>query len=891
MAGSKEHIQGEKPLSPRFFTRFLRGTFHHYSAEPPARFSLFLRWLFRFLFGRVILADADAARINQIAKRGTIIYVTRNSSRAEYALITYLFREKSLPAPWFSHYISLYLFAGTIATVRRVVSRFVSLIQRDGYQNPYTNGYVEQMLAEGKPTLLPARWFSGLPLRFGRKKSDPLADIVRLQTKIDRPIYLVPIEIAYGRRPDREVTGIADLLMGTKVHPGPIRQILMLLRNRTNTTLLVAEPISLEAAVQEAEIMAPPTPDRGEEIAYMVRTQLIDRLNRERRVVLGPVLKSRSERIEQVLHDRELTAFLQDLRKADDKDFVQLRRDARKMLEEIAADYNPTIVSAFSWVVEKRLSKLYAEIKLNEEMLEKVRHLAREMPVVYVPCHKSHLDYLLVSNTLYRHRMSLPYIVAGVNLNFWPLGKIFRGSGAFFMRRTFSGKRLYSKVFSKYIEYLVRDNIPIEFFIEGSRSRTGKIILPKLGFLSILLAAVRASDKTNLAIVPVSINYERIWEADFYLDEAKGKKSEGENVSTMLKHRDMVSKKQGRMYMDLAEPFTLSDVLTYTAGRIPARREQQAELAAKIAYRVAHNLNSHFWATGYAVLAAVLLAQAKKGLYFSEIQKSARLLVSYLRSVDVKLEGVSTKWVEETVEEMLKEKVISTEADDEEERDKFYFLDEDKRHSLTIYKNSIVHHYQFPALLSLAFLGAGEPATADSLFVRFSFLKDLMGSELIYSEDRIQSGKFDRHMFDDALEFFTGHGFIVRADDEKLALNREGKRAAWLFAASLRDFVESYYILASTLQKHVDKEFSDKDWIKRAMKQGRRLVSVGDVRLTEAVHKNIIETGLPHMKAMEICEINDEFDDKKRRTRKFRVKDIPALSDLIDNIIPYIRSG
>ena len=877
---------------PRLFSKFLRGTFDHYSASLEGNPAFLLRKLLLWLFEKIILSEADVRQIKSVSKRGTIIYVIRNRSRLEYLLLFFVLTARGLPPPKFAHYISMYLWQSPLETLRRVVSRVVCFIENRSYPNPYETGYVARLLDNRVATLLPARHFVGLPWRFGRSTNDSLADIIQIQQRLKKPIYLLPVEFAYGRRPDREVTSLADLLMGTKETPSPLRQILMTLRNRRDTSILVGEPMSLEEEAEEASILAPHTYQRFNEIAYTVRTRCIERINRERRVVLGPVLKSQSEMIAQVLHDPELFSFLQQLSKNDEKDFVSLRRDARKMLEEIAADYNPTIVYLVNRLLKWGFKKIYADMKIHLDQLHEVRSVAREMPVVYIPCHKSHMDYLILSYLLFQNHMSLPYIVAGVNLNFWPLGPIFRGGGAFFMRRTFRGKRLYSKVFATYVEYLVREGIPIEFFMEGTRSRTGKIILPKLGFLSILLQAVKQSGKTNLCIVPVSINYEHIFEQTFYLNEAKGEKNEGENLGTMLRHRKMMGRKQGRMYLEIAKPFTLSELLVASGGRLPPDREGAMELASRLAYRVAHEINRHAIATPFAIVAAALLAHTKKGIYKSEISDGVEKILGYLRSINAPLVGISPGWIERVLERMVKEKILSTESerdeDEDEQEDEIFFFEEEKRLALTIYKNSIVHDYQFISLVALSFLGAGEPEDRQTMFDRFRTLKALLGGELIYSDRKRQSESFDRSSFNEALEFFTGHGF-AEANEPRLVLNKAGRRTSRLFAGSLLDFLDSYYILAQTLWAHKKKQLSDKEWIKRAMKKGKRLHSTGEIRRLEAVHQNLISSGLKHFRALDVCETEDFFDDKKRLTVQYRVKDFTKLTELIDAIKPFIE--
>ena len=684
---------------------------------------------------------------------------------------------------------------------------------------------------------------------------------------------------------------MTDLLWGTNVTPGSIRQLLMFLRNRKHTSIIVSDPLSLEQEVEESLILVPKTPMLFHEIAYNIRTSCIERLNRARRVVLGPVLKSRSEVIEKILHEKDVFDFLQDLGKKDKKDYIHLRRDARKMLNEIAADYNATTVKYMVGILKWVFGKLYANMEINLDQLDKVRSMAREMPVVYIPCHKSHLDYLILSYLLYRNNLTIPYIVAGVNLSFWPLGAIFRGGGAFFIRRTFKGKRLYSKVFSKYVEYLVKENIPIEFFIEGTRSRTGKIVLPRLGFISILLRALKATGKRNLCIVPVSINYEHIFEKSFYLDEAKGKKNKGENIGTMIRHRKMVKQKLGRMYLEIAEPFTLQDLLQKEKGRLPATREKVFPLANNMAYQIAHAINEHTIATPFSIVSAVLLAKGRKGIVLKDIKDGVEMIYQHLKTKGVRIVGVGPQWIERVLKWIEKEKILTAEAEekDEPDEDKFYFLDEDNRMFLTIYKNTICHHYAFLSMLSSSFLAAGEPVSEPALLANYVSLKELMGGEIVFSGSQFQDGAFNKKSFRKAMEFFTGRGFIRKVEEQTITLTKEGKKAAKIFAGSILDFVSSYYILARTMKKNKDALLTDKEWIKASMKMGKRMLSVGQIRRSESIHKNILESGLFHFSVLGISKLEDVIDEKSRRTRKYQVNNFEKIEKVILELKPFAQ--
>ncbi len=157
--------------------------------------------------------------------------------------------------------------------------------------------------------------------------------------------------------------------------------------------------------------------------------------------------------------------------------------------------------------------------------------------------------------------MPVPLVAAGSNLSFWPMGPLFRSGGAFFIRRTFSGAILYSKVFAEYIHKLLEEGFNIEQFIEGGRSRTGKLLMPKLGLLSILLNAYKNGACEEMIIVPIYIGYDRVLEETSYLQELEGGQKEPETLRGVIKARKFLKKRYGKIYIEFNEPILVNELV------------------------------------------------------------------------------------------------------------------------------------------------------------------------------------------------------------------------------------------------------------------------------------------------------------------------------------------
>jgi len=882
--------------SPRRFKKFLKNTFDHYSAILPARFPIFYRLVLRFLFAHVKFDERSILAIREASKKGPILYVARDKSTLEYLAFAWIFKQHKIPVPQFAHYVSLFMHTSFMGTLRRTASIIVHFLERRSYPNPYQNGYLAELLTKSIPTLLFVSHFRSLPRRFAATETDVLTEIFRCQRDLDRPIQVVPLVLIYGRKPDHDMDSMADLIFGPTAHPSFLRRLWMAFRFRKNLTLRVCEIDSLENMVSKLGRRSFSVGDASAEWAFQLRRRLIMELDEERHVVLGPIQKSRSEVIENTLHNPQLTRNIREYCSINEKSLVETKARCRRYLQEIAADYNDATVSLAKIFLGRWLKWGQGRVKTEAEGLDRVRRISRQMPLVYVPCHKSHLDYLLVSYTLYLNQLSLPRILSGVNLNRFPIGGIFRKCGAFFLRRSFKGKRIYSQTVVAYIETLLRDKINLEFFVEGGRSRIGKVIPPKLGFIGILFGAFRQSARKDLAFVPVTIDYERVFEERLFLEEAAGKKISKNKLNFLIKNRRIIRRRVGDVDIEFGEPIKVKQLLVKNGfDEMPAGRADQMKLAADMAYRITWGINQNVRVRPYAVLATALLATPRKGILLPDLENRVSILVEFLRSRKVRIAGSLWKqpdWPVLLLDLAVREKFARVEIGDLGYEDTIVFLDDDRRLNLTIHRNSILHFYQEIALISVVFSSAGKPKPTEELFESFVFLKNLLSNEMIYSPSPEQTPVETRKMFDKAWKYFSAKDLIARSDRGDV-LTAEGMETARLFAGILISYLESYYVVARTCWKYRGQKASDKEWIKRIMKNGRALYGLGEITYPEALHKLHFEMSLNHFSQMGFCIKEEKLKHKHKVDRNvtYKIVDDSGLDNIITQIRKFMQTG
>ncbi|MGL5335492.1 MAG: 1-acyl-sn-glycerol-3-phosphate acyltransferase, partial [Enterovibrio sp.] len=273
----------------------------------------------------------------------------------------------------------------------------------------------------------------------------------------------------------------------------------------------------------------------------------------------GPALAKRSKLIQELLQSPHFQQMLEAHAQQQNLKIEQVTAQAAKMLDEIAADFSPRLLRVGNVVSSWAWRHLYQKIHVIN--CEPVRALCDSgHAIIYLPCHRSHMDYLLFASILHQQALVPAHTAAGVNLNFFPAGGIFRRCGAFFMRRSFRGDPLYSAVFREYLTVLVAKGYPIEFFIEGGRSRTGKLRIPKTGMLAMLIEAMLRCNKSKIAIVPTYIGYEHVMEVDTYANELQGKQKTQESFSDLFN----ITKKlrnYGEGFVSFAQPILVHPFL------------------------------------------------------------------------------------------------------------------------------------------------------------------------------------------------------------------------------------------------------------------------------------------------------------------------------------------
>ncbi len=448
-----------------------------------------------------------------------------------------------------------------------------------------------------------------------------LAEAVRAGADFD--VRLVPVSIFIGRAPARESGWFRVLFSENWGVAGRFRRLLAILLNGRDTLVQFSAPMSLREA-----LVGPPDPERA---VRKVQRILRVHFRRIRAAVIGPDLSHRRTLVDGLLNAEPVRAAIATAATKDRVGPRKARAQARRYALEIAADYSHPVVRSLSFLLKSFWNRLYEGVEVQH--FDTVREVAPGREVIYVPCHRSHIDYLLLSYQLLQRGIAIPHIGAGVNLNLPLIGPILRRGGAFFLRRSFKGDPLYSTVFREYLSQLFARGVSLEYFIEGGRSRTGRLLQPKAGMLSMTLRAFLREPRRPVVFQPAYIAYEKIMEGDAYIGELSGQRKEKESLGGLLRAFGVLRKRYGRVVLSFAEPIELVPLLDEVAPEWREATEGDPEAKPLwlnravdlLAMRIQQNINRAAHVNPVNLLAVALLATPKHAMAEADLVEQLEL--------------------------------------------------------------------------------------------------------------------------------------------------------------------------------------------------------------------------------------------------------------------------
>lgn len=795
-------------------------------------------------FEAVRFPQQGVDELHELSKQGLVVHVMRTTAWVNFLFLHWALLRRGLPP------------------IRAVVNL------RRWFTKPFTNAQMdgdfgqrfEWARSQGGAGLIFMRE-SGFNTARGREsREDPFPALVELARKSDRPVFLVPELLVWEKWQQKVMPSLWDRVFGSPEAPGFLHSIVTFVRNYDRAQLRVGQAIDLR------EVLANERSASTEVIARKVRSSLHHHLAKETRAVFGPPAKDVDRLIDEAMRDKVFQASAQQLATEQNRPLPSVLRSAKKNFNAIAARFSPTAVGAAASGLHLIFNRIYDGIEVDEAGLDRAMKAAADAPVVFTPSHKSHLDYLIMSYVLWRRGYSAPLVAAGANLSFFPLGPFLRRCGAFFLRRSFKGDKLYTAVFKAYLKKLVHDGVHHEFFPEGGRSRTGKLLQPKLGLFTWLVDAVMEGARNDLLFLPIAIDYEKVVEGASYKKELQGGEKKPEDLKALLSAPAVLAENYGRIYLSFDEPVSLAQLMTERGvTRETATDDQKKALVRALGHRVMFGISRVSTVTPHALLASALLAHRRRGIAPREITDR----IVFLRQLATDLGAPLSRLLIDSPSDPT---VIGSIADAmrmfasagmvrsvEARGVPIFQVEDDRRAELTFYKNTLMNLIAGRTIVCAAVLAGRRSHDRATIKELALFLSRLFKLEFIYP-----AGKTFETIFDETLEHLGKRGLLSPSEVEPgqpcihIAPEPHAKPTVQFLADLLHDSLESYLLAASAVVELPPGGLDKKEFLKRALEAGRADFLAGTITAAEALSKTSLENALQFLLELQYVTEKDK---------------------------------
>jgi glycerol-3-phosphate O-acyltransferase len=840
----------------------LQGHNDHYTCTLPKESGFLSSLVLTSIFSDVYISSTQALLLKKLSQQGFIVFASKYESRFEYLFYHVRYKNAGLPFPVIGFEYRILLWQKVSRLARIILSQADYFLRHRKLPNPYESDFFKREMENGAATFLSLLDSKGFYYRFGKAKHEPLSHLIKMQRESEKPIFIIPQWLLFSKKPHRAPKNLVDVLFGSEENPGRLRRWAVILRAPEKAFVEASEPVNLKDFLHDNEGRK----QDDEQLSVTLRHDLLDQMSRHRQSITGPALKTPEELKELILRNDRFQKILKSHAETQNKDMSDSYREADGYLNDIAADYSPGFIKAMSVLIGWIWKTMYDGITLDMEGLHQVKRAATRAPLVFVPCHKSHFDYLILNYLLYTNNMPCPHVAAGRNMAFWPVGTLFRKSGAFFLRRTFRGAKLYAAVFAAYVQTLIEQGVNIEFFIEGGRSRTGKLVLPKTGLISMLLEPFRHGASRDLAFVPVYIGYDRLLEEGAILKELEGRGKEKESFWQLIQARKVLKKRHGRVYVQFAEPIS---VRALTASADPALQDMdQAAFQAfgrNLSYRIINAINRISVVTAQSLTAAAILNCPKPRFSQTEMMNHVETYLNFLLSQNSRL-SENLHDPERAVENVLAaytdRKFLGRQQkkgeDEGQDTEKWYVVWDNKRLNLEYYKNNCIHSFIPAAYTALSILSYDAfQFSASALHSDYHFLQDFFKYEFAYDVDKTPT-----YMVRKTLKAFIDDAILMPHPTlpDTYNITASGFRKLLFFAGFLKTYFESYWIVLNVLKTNGKGELVKKECMKKIRVLGNQLYKQQEIERSEALSQINYGNGLTFFN---FKGIKGAEDDKK----------------------------
>jgi glycerol-3-phosphate O-acyltransferase len=711
-------------------------------------------------------------------------------------------------------------------------------------------------------------------------------------------LRLVPVRVVW--LPAEHAGRLSDLIRDP-YHPSERQQRRILARQPSRAVVLTGEP----ATVGELRQRWVETTE-GDFAGYVARRATLA-LDRAEYQVRGPRFKTPSLVKEEILASRRFRAGLRAVRRSGGEAPPSLA-EAGQILDELAAGWSRRLIDVMPVIGRLIFQRGFdPQIDYDDAQVERLRAAMARQPGILLWSHRSNLDTLVLAAALQEKGLPPAHLFAGINMAFGPMGAIMRRAGVIFIRRSTADDPVYKYVLREYVGYVLEKRFNLSWSIEGTRSRTGKMLPPRLGLLSYAADAYLSGRVDDLLLLPVSVTFDQLHEISEYAEYARGASKKPEGFGWLYRFvKAQGARHYGKVYVRFGEPVPLSAFLGPPGGPVATDPDARRLALNKIAFEVAWRINQGMPVTATALITTILLAMHGAALTFDQIRLALADALDYLASRAIpRTASVPALAVADPVRATLDTLaagggLVTCVADGPEP---VWLIGPDQQLAATFYRNSLIHFLLDTALCELAVLAASDSDTdpVEAFWAEIGWLRDLLKFEF-YFKDREEHRRQVREEMDRQDAGSPGWEELLRAGptgaDELLARMRP-----LVSHLLVRPFVEAYRLVADVLVHDSpasaddapgadDASAYEAEVIRRALGLGRQYVAQRRLRSSESVSVLLFRTAMELMKNRGLLEAGTDVAER-RGVFLAELRDLLKRLDRIEDLAirRYIRDA
>jgi glycerol-3-phosphate O-acyltransferase len=674
------------------------------------------------------------------------------------------------------------------------------------------------------------------------------------QALVDNPdldVHFIPVVVFWGRPVLKQKHWFRVLFSDTWGIAGRTRRFFTILLNGKNTLLEFSSAISFREAMNTCS-------DQNEIIDHL-QNRLTKRLIEIKTATLGPDISHRRTLVKTLLDNDDIIKAIKRRALKDNIAEYKARKIALNYLNEIVADRNYITIQILQRILTAFWNKFYSGIEIHFNAALKQLALSHEF--IYVPCHRSHVDYLLLSYVIHGEGLAIPYIAAGKNLNMPVIGPILRKGGAFFIRRSFKGNELYSTVMFEYLASQVSTGMPVEYFVEGGRSRTGRLLQPKPGMLAMTIRAFLKYQKRPIAFIPVYIGYEKMIESKSYLAELKGDDKKSETLIGAIRSFFRIRGMYGRVTTSFGRPVLLHEMLNnqcpdwqqqpYNDLQRPDWLRPAVEQTARL---IMQRINESCAVNPINLIATALLAAPNQTMDEGELMRNLSFHSELIEHLEYSANITLTKY--DAAEQIHYAESLRLVHRRKHEMGDFIYLDNAHAVVLTYYRNNVLHLFSMPSLIACCFINAstlGREKIVRFIKIAYPFLRSEFFLPWPHAEIE--------NVVDKILQCFSASGLLAYNEGSdiysKPRISTESHAQLAILARVISPVLELYYMIFALLAGHGSDTLSRDRLEELCYLMAQRLSLMYEINSPDFFDKKLIANFIDSLINLGYVSIND----------------------------------